>query len=237
MSAAPPRAAAPGIPAVVLLPGLGLSGAQMTPLVEALGDLDVRVGLLPAFGRPAPTVPLDPVALAELLVRQLEGERHTAVVLVAHSASCQVAAEAAARAPDLVAGLVLVGPTTDPRGATWPRLLLRWARTAVHEFPRRLRLTLLLRDYARAGVPGLLRTMGRARRHRLDQTVQQLSCPVHVVRGRRDRIAPARWLVELTGTGERRSHRSLAVGAHMVPQTHPRLVADEVRRLLTELVR
>lgn len=32
-----------------------------------------------------------------------------------------------------VSGLVLVGPATDPRNATWPRLLRQLGRTAVHE--------------------------------------------------------------------------------------------------------
>ena len=78
---------------------------------------DLDVALLPGFGERAPrAADLRPAALAEMLLDRWcppDG----AVVLVGHSASCQIVAEAARRRPDRVAGLVLVGPTTDPRRA------------------------------------------------------------------------------------------------------------------------
>jgi hypothetical protein len=42
---------------------------------------------------------------------------------------------------------VLIGPTADPHAATWPTLVRRWLRTAMHEWPGQL--PLLVRSYAR----------------------------------------------------------------------------------------
>ena len=63
------------------------------------------------------------------------GERS---VLIGHSSSCQVVAHAGALAPERVTGLLLVGPTTDPRAATWPRPRDRLRRRP--ELPRHLAL-------------------------------------------------------------------------------------------------
>src|SRR4029453_7065120 len=113
-------------PVARLVPGLGLDGAAWRPTVESLPPAWSRgldVALLPGYAeRAARRTDLRPVALAELLLdRWCPADRQ--VVLVGHSASCQVVAEAARRRPDRVAGLVLVGPTTDPRARSWPSLV------------------------------------------------------------------------------------------------------------------
>ncbi|UQA91182.1 alpha/beta fold hydrolase [Streptomyces halobius] len=47
-------------------------------------------------------------------------------MLLGGSFGCQVAVVAAARHPDRIAGLVLVGPTVDPAARSFVRQLLRW---------------------------------------------------------------------------------------------------------------
>jgi pimeloyl-ACP methyl ester carboxylesterase len=76
--------------------------------------------------------------------------------------------------------------------------------------------------------------MGRARHHRIDAVLRQLGCPVLVLRGRRDGIAPERWIESLAATTVGGVSRTLPVGAHMIPMTHPQLVAAEVRCLLRQ---
>jgi pimeloyl-ACP methyl ester carboxylesterase len=127
---------------VVAVPGLGLSVAVARRALDRLPGVAGAVVLLPAFGRRAPRgVNPAPGALADHLLADLPtGGR---VVLTGHSASSQIVVEAARSAPDRVAGLVLVGPTTDPRAATWPALVRRWLRTAMHERPGHI--TLLVR--------------------------------------------------------------------------------------------
>jgi pimeloyl-ACP methyl ester carboxylesterase len=215
----------------VLVPGLGLSGDALTPLARALDGFDVTIGRITAYGRPVRRGDaVTPTDLARQLLAQLPSAGHEGMVLVGHSSSCQVVAEAAAADPRRILGLVLIGPTTDPRAASWPMLAQRWLRSAVWERP--WQVPLLVRDYVTAGVPGLLRTMDVARRHRIQEPLASLSCPVLVVRGRRDRIAPAAWTRELAGVAVGGSSTTLDVGGHMVPLTHPRLIAELLRKLL-----
>jgi pimeloyl-ACP methyl ester carboxylesterase len=153
-------------------------------------------------------------------------------VLMGHSASCQVAVHVAALVPDRVEGLVLVGPTTDPRAATWPSLVRRWLATARHEPPRQL--PTLLRQYRRTGPWTMARAMDAARRDRIERAITAVVCPVLVLRGVHDSIAPADWTARLA-TGSSRRAVTLAAGGHMVPLTHGGLVAAEIAAFGTSL--
>jgi pimeloyl-ACP methyl ester carboxylesterase len=151
-------------------------------------------------------------------------------VLVGHSASCPIVVEAAVRAPDRVAALVLVGPTTDPRAATWPGLVRRWLRTAVHERPGQV--PLLVRAYARTGLGSMERGMDAARRHRLDHVLAAVRCPVLVVRGPHDALCPADWAATLAAATPRGRVETLPAGAHMVPITHADALAARIASFL-----
>lgn len=148
------------------------------------------------------------------------------MVLLGHSASGQIVVEAAVRAPERAAGLVLVGPTMDPRAAGCAALAARWARTAGWERPGQL--STLLRDYRRTGPVSMARALDGARRHRVDRVLRRVRCPVLVVRGRRDRIAPADWTRALADLAPDGRTVTLDGGAHMVPITHPHLLAAAV---------
>ena len=121
---------------------------------------------------------------------------------------------------------MLVGPTTDPRAATWPGLVRRWLRTAAHERPGQI--PLLVRAYARTGLVSMARGMDAARRHRLDRTLAAVTCPVLVVRGRADAICPADWAAALAAAAPQGSVETLPAGAHMVPVTHPEALAARI---------
>ena len=221
--------------AVRLVPGLGLDAAAWRPTLSALpdGSYDVRVALLPGYGRRAGrTLDLRPAALAELLI----GESCAGpTVLVGHSASCQVVAQAARQRPDLVAGLVLVGPTTDPRAAGWPALAARWLATARHERPGQL--PTLVRQYSRTGLATMARAMDAARRDDVRHALAAVRCPVLAIRGRHDRICPADWaaavVVAAGGAGSRSV--TLPAGGHMVPLTHGPLVGPVLDGFVSSL--
>ena len=210
-----------------MVPGLGLGPEDWDPTVRGLERRGVEarrmaVATLPGYGEAVGGAdPLDPRGAAHRLVDTAlpAGERH---VLLGHSSSCQVVVHAAVLTPERVAGLVLVGPTTDPRGATWPRLARRWLATALHETPRQL--PSLVRQYRRTGLLHMLRVMDTARHDRIDKTLREVRCPVHVLRGPHDRIAPPDWCTALGPSV------TLPRGGHMVPLTDGELVASEVHR-------
>jgi pimeloyl-ACP methyl ester carboxylesterase len=221
-----------GTARIVAVPGLGLSVAVARRALDRLPDVDPAVVLLPGFGRRAPRrTPLAPAQLARLLLERLPAAGPT--VLVGHSASCQIVAEAAVQAPHRVAALVLVGPTTDPRAATWPALAGRWLRTAAHERPGQI--PLLVRAYARTGLLSMARGMDAARHHRLASTVAAVACPVLVVRGQHDAICPADWTAVLAAGTDHGRAETLPAGAHMVPITHPDALAARIVAFLDEM--
>lgn len=216
-------ARAPG-PLVVLVPGLGLDHRAWQAVRRGLPSPGVVLPL-PALGLGAPRgTDLTVQAQAGRVVRLLPSGRP--VVLVGHSASCAVVVEVARRTA--VAGLVLIGPVTDPRAATWPRMVAQWLRTARHERPQEV--PVLLPQYARTGVWSMLRGMDATRRYRTDHALAGLDVPVEIVRGEHDRIATPEWCTTLVaGDGDRVT--TVAGAGHMVPVTHPAAVPAAVGRL------
>lgn len=230
----------------MFLPGVGLIDETWGPTVEAVAgrwpDASPQLVLLPGMGERAPRgADLSPRHLAH---RALARCRDTdgPLVLLGHSAGCQVAAHAAVLDPDRVRALVLVGPSTDPRGSSWPALVARWLATARHERPGQI--PALARQYTHTGVPSLLRNLGVARHDRVDRTLATTECPVLVVRGLHDHIAPTDWcdlLAAVPGPSGRAHPASRAVtlpgGGHMVPWSHPDALAAEVARFVADVER
>jgi pimeloyl-ACP methyl ester carboxylesterase len=211
---------------LLVVPGLGLDARSWDPVLQRL-PAPVEVRLLPGYGLPAPRgTDVSPSGLGSRLGAELLGGPPT--VLVGHSAGCQVVAHAARTAGTAVVGLVLVGPTTDPRATGWLRLGARWLRTAVHEDPRQL--PGLVRQYRRTGLGAMGRAMDAARHDDLSRTMGEVRLPVLAVRGALDRICPQDWCDALT---ERCV--TLPSRAHMVPSTCGAGVADAVLRFLARV--
>lgn len=226
----------------LLVPGLGLDARAWQPTIDALhrlGRYDATVAPLPAYGvRASRHRGLGPDELSTGLDGLL-ADRGGGWVLCGHSASCQVVAHAAARRPEGVAALVLVGPTTDPRASGWSALVGRWLATARHESPTQV--PDLVRQYSRTGPVSMLRAMNAARRDPIQDALRLLTCPVLVVRGGHDRIAPPDWARTLTreapatGASSRRT-ATVAAGGHMVPLTHGNLTAEAIHAFLQDAV-
>jgi pimeloyl-ACP methyl ester carboxylesterase len=214
-------------PRLVVVPGLGLDAASWAPVlpyVQAHVEAPVEVRTLPGYGRGARRdADLSPATLGAGLGDDLRGGPTT--VLVGHSSGCQVAAHAARAAGPSVVGLVLVGPTTDPRGRGWPALAGRWLRTAVHESPRLV--PGLVRQYRQTRLRVMARAMDAARRDDLRTALAGEARPVLVVRGPQDRICPQDWAERLASWCV-----TLPGGAHMVPCTHGPDLAEALTRFV-----
>ena len=208
-----------------MVPGLGLDARAWTAVRARLTGPTLVV-TLPSMGRRAGRA-------ADLHVEQQGGRLLAAlppgrdVILIGHSASCPVVVDVATRESRVV-GLVLIGPVTDPEGRTWPRMLGQWARTAVHE--RLWEAPLLAPQYRATGPSSMLRGMNQTRRYRTDTGLATLSVPTLVIRGQQDRIASAQWCARLASSSLTEVI-SVPRAAHMVPLTHPHVVAASAERL------
>ena len=214
-------------PLIVLVPGLGLDDRAWALVRQRLTGR-VHTVLLPSLGRRSPPgMDLRVERQAERLLSELIVQGADAVVLVAHSASCPVVVEAAVRS-QIVVGLVLIGPVTDPRALNWPRMLGQWLRTASHE---RLReVPVLLPQYRRTGAATMVRGMDAMRWYRTDHALARLDIPVVLLRGARDRIASQDWSARLSAIARGRL-QVVGGAAHMVPLTHPDAVVAAMREV------
>ncbi len=206
---------------LVLVPGLGLderSSARLRRIVPA------RVVELPGMGLRGPVPALD-----ELADRLRDALGEGPVVLVGHSQGCQVVVAAAQR-DARVAGLVLLGPTTDPRLRSLRGLAGRWLGTAVAEplptVPR------TVAQWLTTGPRAMARLWQRAAPDRIERRLAGLAIPVTVVRGTRDRLCPHDWAARLVAAAPRGVLVEIPGAAHLTPQTHP----DDVAVVLSALV-
>ena len=211
---------------VVLVPGLGLGPESYAPTLEYL-DTQYEVVTLPGYGeRAARGVDLRTTALAERLAVRI---KETPVVLVGHSASCQIVVAAAIAHPELAKALVLVAPSGDLTASNWSTMATRWVRSAVWDPP--WLIPTLTRQYFRTGFPTMARAMEAARHYDLAAAIPALSMPTVVVRSKHDRLAPPQWAQQVAD----RSHGeawTLPSGSHLTVLTNGRELAAVVRRCI-----
>ena len=144
-------------------------------------------------------------------------------LLVGHSMGCQVAAEVAARRPDLVCGLVLVAPTSDPGARTSACQIVRMLRGAVYDRSSLMVGTVL--DYTRAGVRVLWHEPRQLVERRIEEVLPHVQVPVRVMRGARDRIVPQAWAEEVAHIAGAPTPVVVARSGHDVPYDDPAAVA------------
>jgi pimeloyl-ACP methyl ester carboxylesterase len=210
---------------VVFVPGLGLDAREWAGTRALLAGPSVVV-TLPSLGQSAPRgTGLHVEQQSQRVLATLPTDCD--LVLVGHSASCPIVVEAA-RHHQRVVGLVLIGPVTDPTARSWPRMLIRWLGTAARE--RLWELVVLAPQYSSTGPSSMLRGMTQIRRYRTHTGLSRLPIPTHIIRGQHDRIASAQWCAQLAS-------RSLTErvcvprAAHMLPLTHPHVIAASAERL------
>ncbi len=214
---------APGVPRVVFVPGLGLDRRSSARVRRRTAG---RVVSLPGMGLAAPVPSADDLA-GRLLAELGPGP----VLLVGHSQSCQVVVAAAV--DPRVRGVLLLGPTTDPRMRRLRVLAVRWLRTAVREplwqFP------LVLAQWLHTGPRAMAALWRSLASDRIDVRLAGVAVPVLVVRGTRDALCPHDWAASLAGCAPRGRLVELPGAAHMTVQTRPEDVARLVEGLRREL--
>lgn len=223
-------------PSALLVHGIGVSSRYFGPLERGLSrDVTVLAPDLPGFGRsPRRGEPLSVAEQAAVLAELVEQAGLRRPVVVGHSMGAQAATELAASRPDLVGGLVLLGPVTDPAARSALRQAARLTADVVIEPPRCAALQ--LREYARTGLRWYLRTLPHMLAYPIEERLRDVTVPVVVVRGSRDPIAPSGFVHRLAAAAPDARVVEVAGGAHVVMWSRPEVVAAVVREALRRRV-
>lgn len=222
------RSAGHGQP-VVLVHGIGVSARYFERLAAELAtDYAVYAIELPGFGSsPGPRRRLSVPELGEIVMTVLQTLGLSGVVLVGHSMGCQVAAETAVRAPEMVHKLVLLGPTVNDQERSIGKQALRLAQDTLRESPAVN--WMVFTDYLRSIIP-YLRTLPAMVGHKLEDALPLVSCPVVLIRGERDPIVPLDWLQRLAAANPKATIVEVPGVPHVVMYSRP---GETARGLLT----
>src|SRR2546423_9165739 len=164
-----------------------MANAKRYPVASTWAWTAVYVPDLPGFGlSDHPDRVFDVGEHAGLLARWLDALGADPVCLLGNSFGCQVAVDLARQRPDLVAALVLVGPTVDPAAATVAGQLRRWVRDVCQEDVRQA--TILARDVRDAGLRRIAATLRLSLRDRIEAKLPLVRAPALLVRGEHDRV-------------------------------------------------
>lgn len=206
-------------PAVLVIPGLGLSGRFYDRSCRdfAAAGLRLVVPDLPGFGgtRGAGTgLEVEPTCAVLLqLADELRIER---AVWLGHSLGTHVALRLAATEPGRTSGVVLAGPTR----ALGPAGLARQAWSLVREALRAPVPVVLhvLSDYLRTSPFSYLGTWLRYGRDRPLEWLPDISCPVLLVLGTRDPVADASFIAALRRGLPQARTEIVGGGTHTLPR-------------------
>jgi pimeloyl-ACP methyl ester carboxylesterase len=223
----------PGVPELALVMGMAVSD-YLLPGLAAFGSW-TRAHLvdLPGYaGSGDPPRPLDVPGYGEAVAYWLDAVLPGPVVLAGHSSGTQVAARAALRRPQSVAGLVLASPTIDPVARSWTRLFVRWRLDGRHEPPGLSRSH--RKEWKRAGVRRLLHTVRIHLADHLEDAVGAIELPLLVLRGREDRLSTRDWARQLAESSPAGRLVDMP-GAHTFPWAEPEAWSAPVRAFCSEV--
>ncbi len=206
-------------PPVVLLHGI-VSSRCLVPTARQLAESCTVVAPdMPGFGRTPGRAPLTISQTADLVANWMAASDLEGSTVVGHSVGAQTAADLAARHPGTATGLVLVGPTVDRQARSVLSLVRRWIANAPDE-PLSFN-ALAAYELAEIGPARMLRGLRHAVADVIEDKLPGIACPVLLVRGERDRIAPHQWLDELQRRRSDARVIALPEAAHTVVYTRP----------------
>jgi pimeloyl-ACP methyl ester carboxylesterase len=182
----------PGVPEIVMVHGLAVCDYLLPGLAELGRWTRAHLIDLPGCGGSAdPPHELSVEQYADVVLDWLDAHPYRTVLLAGQSSGTQVVAEAAARRPDRVAGVVLVCPTADPALRRPLPLLRRWLTNQRREAPG---LNDVHRpDRRRVSLRRKAHLVNIHLRHRIEKPVAALRTPVLVLCGSDDTLSPPSW--------------------------------------------
>lgn len=216
----------------VLVHGIGVARLYFERLADVLSAEGPVLTLeLPGFGgapkRPSPRNPPTIEQHARLVAALLRDHGAGACRVVGHSMGTQVVADLAARDPEVVRELALLGPVTDPAASDALRQGLRLARDTLGETPSTN--VAVFTDYARTGPRWYLKTLPFMLGYDLRAVLPRIPAPTLVMRGAKDPIATHPWTEQVARLLPRSRFVEVPGAHHVLQFTHPEVVAEELR--------
>ncbi len=223
------------LPPIVLVHGWGIGSSYFIPLAGILRDrAHVYAPDLPGHGPSDHDVrPLNTRELSEALAAWMDVNGLRAAVVVAHSAGCQAAAQLAASRRDLVSGLVLIGPASDPAARTAFGQAMRALRCVPFERPTLAAWVAL--DCTRAGVRVLVEELRALIAYRIEDILPAVMAPTRVVRGEWDQLAPQVWANAVARLANAPAPAVIGRWSHAVHYDDPEAVAAVTLELAEEV--
>lgn len=229
----------PGVadsPVFVIVHGLGTSHRYAAFLHRALAGAGVTYSLdLPGFGgmdTPGRGLAVEDYAtlVSSVLRSVLDRDRASRCVVIGHSMGAQIATELAARHPQLVSHLVLLGPVTNHlRRSARAQAVDLWRDTLKEPLAANL---LVLGDYARCGPRWYTTELTAMLAYATDEHIASVAASVLVLRGSDDTVSRRAWCARLVERSRLGILEEIAGHRHLVHYSAADDVAARIRRFV-----
>ncbi|MHA7263687.1 alpha/beta fold hydrolase [Arthrobacter sp. TMN-37] len=188
---------------------------------------------LPGFGgTPTPGRTLSVGDYADVIAEAMDAAQLSSCTLIGHSMGAQFVTELAVRRPDLVAGVVLIGPVTDPSRASALSHTLSLGLDTLLERPHTT--VLAAGAYARCGLPWYFTELPVMLKYRLDERLPLVARPVLIIRGTLDPIARRNWCARLAGAARHGRLVEIPWQAHAAHRAGAAAVGAAITRFITD---
>ncbi len=221
-------------PAVILVHGLGVSGRYLKPTGKVLAaQYRVYIPDLPGNGKSQkPWPPLNLEEWASTIAGWMDTQGLNQAHFYANSLGCQTMAHFAVHYPRRVQSLTFGGPTVDNQGRDWISQAFRLALDFFREPPGLM--WIIFQDYLICGPPRVIATAAYALSDALEDWVKLIKCPVLVVRGQHDPIAPPRWVKQITALLPEGRWAVIPKAGHAINYSAPDQLAQLINGLIEE---
>ncbi|WP_258064826.1 alpha/beta fold hydrolase [Pseudoclavibacter sp. AY1H1] len=216
---------ADGDRAFVLIAGIGVASNYYENLAPGLGEFGPVHALdLPGFaGVPYPKRPMSIQRYAAVVGTVIDELGLEDPVLVGHSMGTQVVSELASQRPEL-STVVLIGPVTNPRERSLPKLVFRFLESSARE-PFRVAI-LATGAYLLCGFRWFSAVLPRMMRYRIEDVLPRIQAHTLLIRGEHDSLVPRQWLRDMERLLPHASTWEIEGAAHSVMYDHAKGVAE-----------
>lgn len=219
----------PALPPVVMIHGLIVSGSYFQPVANLMHDgYPAYIPDLPGVGRAKSSQYWSLPSFTTRLAAWIDAQGLEGAIIVGNSLGCQIATLLAESRPDLVRGLVLIGPTLDPAITNVPQLLWRGIRDIPLERPSIWKIW--IPDFFRTGFRRSMRMLREMFRDDQLPRLERLHQPSLLIGGERDPIIPPAWVREMTSRIPGGEAIIIGGAPHALNYSSPQDLVDAIER-------